>query len=185
MRTGYSRLLSLVVSLIITLLAPCMAAASDDIKAVPEFTMKAAYLYNFALLTNWPAKTEAPENNFNLCLYGQNELAPALEALQGKMINQQQLRLLRVNDATQARQCHMLFIGEEEALFGSHLVESLKGTPVLIVTDANQVARSGAMLLITTKAHRLSFEVNIDYAKRSQLKFSSKLLRLATKVNGE
>jgi hypothetical protein len=161
------------------------AMAGEAQKAVPEYAMKAAYLYNFAQLTEWPTKNDTTDTNFNICIYGQNELALPLIALQGKTVNRQQLRFLSVTDVTEARQCQLLYVGEDDAVRGGRLLEALRGTPVLTVTDAPRLARSGAMLLIINEERRLSFVVNIDYSKRSQLKFSSKLLSLARRVNGE
>jgi hypothetical protein len=161
------------------------ALADEAAHPVPEYTMKAVYLYNFAQLTEWPTKSESADTTFNICVYGQNELATALGALRGKTVNRQQLRFFHVADIAEARQCQLLYIGEEDAERGSRIIEALRGTPVLIVTDAPRMARSGAMLLIVNEARRLSFEANVDFAKRSQLKFSSKLLSLARRVSGE
>jgi hypothetical protein len=164
-------------------LTQAQAVELPKLLPVPEYTMKAVYLYNFAQLTEWPAKPEAAGATFNICTYGQDVLASALAALHGRTVNQQPLRFLQVTNAEEASQCQLLYIGEDEAERGSHLVEALRGAPVLTVTDAPLVARSGAMLLITTEAQRLAFEVNVNSAKRSQLTFSSKLLRLAKRIS--
>lgn len=160
-----------------------MAKADETAKAVPEYAMKAVYLYNFAQLTEWPSA--AGHETFNLCVIGPDEIAAALEPLRGRMVNQQRLRLLRVTESSEAKQCQMLFVAEDSGAQGVRLLEALRGTPVLTVTDAPRLERAGAMLLIFNEARRLSFEVNIDYSKRSQLKFSSKLLSLARRVYGE
>jgi hypothetical protein len=159
--------------------------AGEPPKAVPEFTMKAAYLYNFAQLTEWPTLPESSAEPFNLCVYGEGELSYALELLRGRMINRHPLRLLRVMDAAEAKPCHLLFIGEGEVGQGGRLLTSLKGAPVLTVTDDLKLARSGAMLVIIPEARRLAFEANVGLARHSQLKFSSKLLALARKVSDE
>jgi len=173
--------------LLLTLLS-CLsltpAQADGPTQPVPEYTMKAIYLYNFAQLTEWPSKNEAADTPFTICIYGQNELVTALVALRGKTVNQQQLRFLHGADVAEARQCHLLYIGEDETERGSRLIATLRGAPVLTVTDAPQLAQAGAMLLIVSEGRRLSFEANVDFAKRSQLKFSSKLLALARRVSG-
>jgi len=67
-------------------------AHAQTSQAVPEYTMKAAYLYNFALLTTWP--TTSPFGaSFNLCLYGQDDFGPALDVLNGKEVNGQRVQL--------------------------------------------------------------------------------------------
>jgi hypothetical protein len=155
------------------------ARAEDAPKAVPEFIMKAAYLYNFAQLTEWP---DGGNETFNLCVYGTYEIDAALEALRGKTINRRPLRLVRVTDAAEAQQCQLLFVGEGESGPGSRLFGKLQGTPVLTVTDDPRMNRSAAMLILFPEARRLAFEASVDLAKRSRLKFSSKLLGLARRV---
>ena len=65
------------------------AYAQASPQAVPEYAMKAAYLYNFALLTTWPGA--APGGPFTLCGYGQDTFGPALGPLKGKEVNGQKI----------------------------------------------------------------------------------------------
>jgi hypothetical protein len=174
-------------SLYLATLLSCVSAAraDDTTKAVPEYAMKAAYLYNFAQLTEWPATPATSRETFNLCVVGTDEIAAALEPLRGRMVNQQRLRLLRVTESNEARQCQMLFVAEDSGPQGIRLLDALRGTTVLTITDDPRIARAGAMLIILAEGRRLAFNVNLDAAKPGQLKFSSKLLRLANRVVGE
>lgn len=174
--------------ILLLLLAGCAAwlspmARADD-APVPEYAMKALYLYNFAQLTEWPESAER-DSSFKLCVFGAEELSQPLENLRGRAIGSRLIRLLRVADASEARQCHMLFVGDADFGRAGRLIESLRGQPILIVTDDAHLVRLGAMLLIQREAKRLAFEVNLEAAKRSQLRFSSKLLHLAHRVSGE
>ncbi|MFZ2267258.1 MAG: YfiR family protein [Azonexus sp.] len=161
------------------------ARADDTTKAVPEYAMKAVYLYNFAQLTEWPATSASSRESFNLCVIGPDEIVAALEPLRGRMVNQQRLRLLRVSESTEARQCQILFIAEESGLQGIRLLDALRGTTVLTITDDQRIARAGAMLIIQAEGRRLAFNVNLEAARAGQLRFSSKLLSLARRVSGE
>ena len=161
------------------------ARALADDAAVPEYAMKAAYLYNFAQLTDWPIQGGVSDDGFNLCVFGQEELIAALESLRGRLINGHQLRVVRIADVADARHCHLMYVSDSDSTRGIRLLESLRGAPVLTVSDDQRAVRYGAMLMIVPEQHRLTFEINLDAARRSQMKFSSKLLRLAKKVNGE
>jgi hypothetical protein len=174
-------------SLCLACLISCIsgARADDTTKAVPEYAMKAVYLYNFAQLTEWPAASASARESFNLCVIGPDEIIAALEPLRGRMVNQQRLRLLPVTESSEARQCQMLFVAEDSGIRGTRLLDALRGTTVLTITDDPRIARAGAMLVIQAEGRRLAFNVNLEAAKLGQLKFSSKLLRLATRVSGE
>jgi hypothetical protein len=53
---------------------------------------------------------------------------------------------------------------------------------VLIVTDSPGAARSGATINMTVVQGRITFEINRQAARQSQLELSFRLLRLATEV---
>jgi hypothetical protein len=161
------------------------AGKADELRPVSEYAMKMVYLYNFALLAEWPTVNDVAEAPFNLCIYGQDEIASSFDGLRGKTVNMRALRMLRVYDATEARNCHLLFVGEGAGERGARLLEALRGAPVLTVTDDPRLTRSGVMLQIVPDDRRLAFEVNLDVVRRSQLKLSSKLLRLAKRISGE
>lgn len=164
----------------------CLAQArpGDSPGAVPEYAMKAAYLYNFAQLTDWPAQP-AGSADFTICVAGQDEVADALADMAGRSVQGRALKLVRIQQAADTVQCQLLYVGDGSGRLGMRLIDTLRGKPVLTVTDDPRVAREGAMLLIVPDGKRLAFEANIESAARAQLKFSSKLLRLASRVSGE
>ena len=55
------------------LLTYAPAAKSDDL---PEYRLKAAFLYNFAAFTEWPADVGS---TLNLCVYGQDPFGEDLD----------------------------------------------------------------------------------------------------------
>ena len=173
----------LAISLLFAL--PAWGRAGEPWKAVPEYTMKAAYLYNFAQLTDWPTDSVAG-GEFHLCIYGQDEFGGALDALRDKLINGRKVRIRYISEPAEARLCHMLFISQAESKRNtSRLFDVLRGYSVLTVSDNAQEVPGSTISLSTTKEQRLSFAIDIDAGKRAQLRFSSKLLALAKRVIGE
>ena len=163
---------------------PALGATEEALKPIPEYSMKVAYLYNFAQLTSWPDSSTA-DGDFNLCIYGSDDFGSALKTLSGKTINSRHVRVLHVTDTTDAQRCQLVFVADNDGARSSRLFEALRSEAILTVTDDEKTAKSGAMLMIRAEEQRLSFDVNLDAAKRAQLTFSSKLLRLAKKVTGE
>ncbi|XAH24801.1 YfiR family protein [Xylophilus sp. GW821-FHT01B05] len=159
-----------------------LGAQAQTLPAVPEYTMKAAYLYNFALLTAWPAASSSAAEPFRLCLYGQDEFGPALDVLNGKDVNGQTVRVLRIDRAEDALQCRLIFIGETDARRTARLAAVLGRAPILTVTDADVARSIGAVISLRPEDRRLSFEVNASAARQANLQLSSKLLRLAARV---
>jgi hypothetical protein len=170
---------------LIPVLLSLLAALPLDLRAqtseaVPEYTMKAAYLYNFALLTTWPESASASGPDFNLCLYGQDEFGPALDKLNGKDVNGQKVRVLRLDRPEEALRCQLIFISESNGNRIARLVSTLSDKPVLTVADDN--LNRHAMISLSPENKRLTFAINANATKAANLQLSSKLLRLAAHV---
>lgn len=136
--------------------------------------MKATYLYNFAVFTEWPTVTG---DTFNLCVLGQDNFGQALNKIEGKNINGRRLSVFRLSTLHNVKSCHMLFVSEHDAPRMPRILEELGDAPVLTVTDTP--VQSGTMIAISLDGRRLTFDVNAEAAKRSRLNISSKLLQLA------
>lgn len=147
--------------------------------AVPEYVMKTAYLYNFALLTTWPGNQESED--FRICLFGQDDFGSTIEMLRGKYIQQQRVQLVQVTRPEQAKQCQLLFIGDAEPRQVARLMSAIEGQSVLTVTDDKRF-QGDVMVYLWEDNQRLAFEVNTDLTKRANLSLSSRMLRLAKRV---
>lgn len=156
------------------------AAHAQTSPAVPEYTMKAAYLYNFALLTTWPSA--APAGPFTLCLYGQDSFGPALEALNGKEVNGQKIQVRHIERIENALQCRLIFINEANEGRVARLVHAVGRAPILTVIDDGVARPAGAMISLAPENRRLTFEVNTTAIKQANLQVSSRLLQFAAKV---
>lgn len=145
--------------------------------ALPEYTLKAAYLYNFALLTDWPQSEESAE--FDMCFYREN-LGSASAALQNKMVGNRKIKIVDVTTAEEAKGCQMLFIPESEGQSGEKVIRQLVKVPVLIVSENTNT--NDAHIVIIREGRKLAFDISLKTLKHSNLFLSSRLLKLARKV---
>lgn len=158
--------------------------------AVNEEDLRAAYLFNFASLVEWPTKA-LPSNatQLTLCHIGQDDTSngrgiEALAQLGGRKVNEREIVFKRVQVIGELKNCQIAFVGELERGNANKLSDALRGSAVLTVAmerDAIGASRDIAILL-AIDADRMVFQVNDDYAKRTGLVFSSKLMRLARKT---
>lgn len=140
-------------------------------------TLKAAFLYNFALYTSWPPP---PPNVVTLCAIGRDELGAAFDALASKQADGKPVQVRRIDSAAEARGCHVLYVPESSAGNLTALSRGLASQPVLLVSDAGNLDAS--MILIEAEGNRLVFSVNLGRLRHAGLDVSSKLLRLARVV---
>ncbi len=157
-------------------LPPAVAAETSR-----EYLIKAAFLYNFAKFTEWPAgsfpDSAAP---LDVCVLGEDPFGGAIESIAGKTIRGRRVAVHGVASIEAAAACHLLFISDSEATRLAGILESLRGRPVLTIAEMPGFARSGGIINLTTNPDdRIRFEINVGIAKRVGLRLSSKLLNLA------
>lgn len=170
----------LAAALLVGTLLPALATAQQ----IPEYDLKAAYLYNFALFVEWPPE-DAPRAEISICVIGHDPFGTALDALEGKPAHQRRIAVRRVTSLRAARECHVLYVGAPEESRAAQIHAAVRGLPVLTVGEAESGAESAAIVTLTRRNARIGFAINVGAAHQSRLRISSRLLRLAQEVIGE
>jgi hypothetical protein len=146
----------------------------------PEYLVKAAFLYNFAKFTEWPATAFAgPRAPLRLCVLGADPFGPALESIAGKKVKDRTIVTSRFERADGVEGCHVLFVSASEGERLDGILRSLRDEPVLTVADVPGFARSGGIVNLKTVENKVRFEINLHAGQRAGLRFSSQLLKLA------
>lgn len=149
---------------------------------VPEYDLKAAFVYNFALFTEWPAAAAFEGGYLNICVNPSSPLRPALSALADKPVQGKRLAVRALASVDGARACHVLVLGASDRGRWLALLRAVRGAPVLTVADDQDGNYEGAMLSLGLEGGRVAFDVDTRAARRAQLRLSSKLLRLGRMV---
>ena len=155
-------------------LAP--AARADDL---PEYRLKAAFLYNFALFTEWPAEVGTP---LNVCIHGPDPFGKDIDELQGKAVGARSIAVQRKAVAESLAGCQVVYVAPQAIAGLPRVLDGVRGRAVLTVADSAGAARQGVMLNMAVAQNRIAFEANLQAARAAGLNLSSKLLRLATDV---
>jgi hypothetical protein len=156
-------------------------------QSADEYQVKAAFLYYFAKFVEW--SPEAFSNGsaaFVVGVLGDDPFGSALnEGLNGKSINGRHLTIKRLKWGQNLRDCHLLFISVSEKKRLAQILESLKGTGVVTISDLQNFCPQGGMIGFILEENKVRFVINTDVAEQAQLRISSKLLKLAKEVLGE
>jgi hypothetical protein len=168
----------LLAAALLGLAAARQAAAAPDL----EYEVKAAFLYNFAKFVEWPPEAfPLSSTPVALCVYGDDPFGGSLDTVvRGETLNGRRLVVRRLRDLPQARECHVLFLGEK--VRGAEVVAALRGVSVLTVAESRDFLDQGGMIRFVVEENRVRFDINLDAAEKNRLKISSKLLRLAREV---
>ena len=185
------------------LLAAALPAGKDPAQKISaEYKIKAACLYKFADFVTWPAKTfVAKKSPIVIGILGKDPFGPFLdEIVRGEKVRERPFAVERfpsfkeiaktakrppegvpapASRLAALKRCHILFIASSEEKNLPAILKSLKGHPVLTVSDMKGFASRGGMIGFVIEKKRVRFEINVNRAAKAGLKISSKLLSLA------
>ena len=148
-----------------------------------EYAVKATDLYKFAPFVEWPPEALSPSDPLVICTVGRDRVADLVdEAVRGQTSAGHPIRVVHVQGASlRDAQCNILYV----ALRGTAavtLLESIRGQPVLTITDAEQEPRAAGVVNFVVVDNRVRFEIDQRAAAENHLVISSKLLSLAIRV---
>jgi hypothetical protein len=159
-------------------------AASQSQATTSE--LKAAFLYNFAKFTGWPADALAPGQRLSLCVIGDNAVADALEqTIKGRAVEGHELTVAVVKADWPLGRCHLLYVSGLDNKQSAQLLDVLRSVPMLTVGDGRSFAKLGGVAQLILEDDRMRFAINVTAADRARLHVSSRLLTLATIINEE
>lgn len=148
-----------------------------------EYEIKAAYLYNFINYIDWPENAfPGPGGTITIGVVGQNSFGAALEVLNGKQVKGRTVALKQITDIKDLDQCQIVFINSSEKAHLPELLEKLKDSRALTVSEIDGFAQQGGIINFISEHNKVRFEINPDAARRLGLNISSELLKLAKVV---
>jgi YfiR/HmsC-like len=151
-----------------------------------EYHVKAAFLFHFVQLVEWPAGSLGNEiNPITVCTVGDDPFHGDLEAtLAGQSVGARPFRVRHLQPTQDFLGCQVLFVGKHDAARLGRLLLDLKNGPILTVGESDDFAQQGGMIGFLLVDNKVRFEINLEAAERAKLKISSRLLLLAKSVIG-
>ena len=157
-------------------------ATSSD---ASEYLVKAGFIYNFAKLVEWPISASSqPANPIVIAVLGNESFADVLDgAVDGKKIDGRPFTVKRLKwKELKDCSCHILFVASQESAHADEVIQSLKNSAVLTISETPGFAKRGGIINFTLQDNKVRFEANVDAAKQAGLNISSRLLSLASIV---
>jgi hypothetical protein len=105
------------------------------------------------------------------------------DALRGKTINSRELLIRRVKSLPDLKGCLLVFVSDRENKSLPEILNSLKGSSVLVVGESEDFAERGGGFEFYMEDNKVRFCANVDALQRARLTVSSKLLALARIVH--
>lgn len=163
--------------MISVLVFDCEQAFAPD--TVPEYEVKAAMIYNFALFVEWPNGVSS-RSPITVGVLGDDPFGPILETtFRGKTAQGRGFQVRRFARLEELQPCEILFIAQSERKRFPEIAGTIGNGSVLTVGDMKDFAELGGIVGFKVEQKQIRFEINLDAAQRAGLKISYKLLRLA------
>ncbi len=165
----------------------CVPARVMSQVTLPEYQVKAAYLFNFLKFVEYPSESFAdPLAPIIIGVVGDDPFGTALpQVVTGKTAQGRDLVIRTYRAGEELRGAHILFISASEKKRLPMIFSSLHGSSVLTVADMEGFLDAGGMIQFLNENDRVRFAINLDATTQARLKLSSKLLSLAKVVGGE
>ena len=121
----------------------------------------------------------------SLGILGDDPFGEAFNPIEGQMISGRRLAVRRSVRLEDMEHCHILFVCPSEQEQFDKILRHFKERDVLLVSDVEGFARRGGMINFVPHGNKLRFEVNVNAIERTDLKVSSKLLKLGRIVRDD
>jgi len=186
-RTGFGTrfcvvLLASIIGFAFALSGAAIAAGSGKAHRV-----KAAFVLNFAALTEWPSESFADAKDpIVICHVGGSQTNSLLDtAYSGRMVERRSIDFRHLRSIERVSDCHIVFITAERGEQGRELIAAVAGESILTIGETEGFARSGGVIGFYIEGSKIRFEINLSAAERARLRISSRLLQLARLVSNE
>ncbi|MDB5274036.1 MAG: hypothetical protein JWO58_2403 [Chitinophagaceae bacterium] len=166
------RLLSLSMLLFLSMLTTAHAQVDK---------LKAAYLYNFATMTNYPPSHQS--GNFIIVVVGNDPIIGELDAIaKVKKIGSQSIEIKKVNSISEIAHAHIVFLPENQKSKLADLLAKTSSSPTAVVAETDGASVKGAIFNFVLIDQKLRFEVNESKANAKGIKLAANLVKLGIAV---
>lgn len=164
----------------------CVTIGTVQSQDRKEYMVKAAFVYNFTKLIQWPQTAfDSEGENFKIAVFGDDNLKESFRTIDGKASAG---RVISIQYPDPKAEDYKKTLAESQIVFISRhtrleqvvrILNDIGDRPVLTIGEDKYFSRAGGVIQFFTRNDHLHFEINIKSAEAHQLKFSSRLLKLA------
>lgn len=148
-----------------------------------EYQVKAAFLFHFAQLVEWPSDRLGTGQSISLCLFDDEPYRKELEStVEGKRVGDGVFQAREIHQLSQMTSCNIVFLSRDEVKRQKAVLDHLHDLPVLTVGETDDFLAEGGMIRFHLEADRVRFNINLNAANSGGIRISSRLLLLASHV---
>lgn len=172
---------SVVAALAMFLFAPSDLAS----QSVGEAQLKAEFVERFMRFVEWPSDSPAEAKPLVVGVLGESSIHTHLSRIASqRTVHGRPMVVVRLDDVSDAADCAVVVLGENDRLAARELAQVTSRRPVLTISEHSGLMDEGLIVGFYRSGDKLRFEINEKAARAHGLRVSSKLLSLARIVGG-
>ena len=163
--------------LLVLVLLPTSGAWASDA------TIRLGFLLNFARFTEWPATALGVSAPLQICLApGDAEMAQELSMLTNQQVQGHTVLTRLIAAPSETGSCHMLYLPADLPGPVDPYLRATERSAMLTVSDHPDFIEHGGIIGLAPSGGRYRFDINLQSAKRVNLRLDVQLLKLAKSV---
>jgi YfiR/HmsC-like len=174
---------------VLVIILICFSSSFAEKNTRPlDYDVKAAFLYYFTEFVEWPEMSDTPVyDSLRIGILGTYPFKNYLKKIiKGKSGGKRQILVKYTDDIEQLKLCDIVFIPPRDTEDLKLVLDELADHNILTVGDQTDFAKTGGIIGFILQDNKVRFEINMEAAKKADLKLSSRLLKLATIIeNGD
>ena len=165
------------------------AGTSPDCRAqspvqAEEYRVKAAFVFKFASYVEWPphvfSHAEAP---IAIGVIDADVLADELaDVVAGRSVETRPVTVRKIRRGESTAGLQILFIGGSDSARIAAVLASIKGQPILTVTESENALALGSNINFVIVGDKVRFDIAPRNAESQNLKISARMLAVARKI---
>lgn len=187
MNRGHTYILAAAIGFVAFLNAGTTVAFAAELND-GEMKITVALIYKISDFFTWPDECFGEDmTEFVVGVYGSEKMADEFrDATQDRHLNGLPIRIVEVDDMSDTEHLHVLYIaGGEVPVFAAMPDDVKDADAVLSVSESAEFMKSGGVLRIYVQNNKAKLQINVDAARRRNLKVKSDLLKVAEVVRVE
>jgi hypothetical protein len=145
-----------------------------------DYKFQSMFIFNFTKYVDWPSNYKS--GDFVIGVVGNKSVVNDLELMtKEKKVGNQKIVVARYSSLSDFSKCNVLFFTEGSLLSFASVLDKLKETPTLIITEKEGLLEKGSFINFISIGGKMKFELNTAGAEKAGLKIDRTLVGLAVK----
>jgi len=144
-----------------------------------EDKLKAVIIGKIAKFITWESKQE---KNFVITVLDSKTKNLLDKVYHDKSIKSKKVKIVHIKNINELGFTHILYIAPSHASSLKNILAKIEDKNILTVSDIRGFSEKEGVVQIYFASQKVKLKINLDSAKKSHLKISSSLLRIATVV---